>query len=197
MKIKRYGWIPQHPDQRDRKLSLAPQVTLPPSVDLRPEDVPIYDQGQLGSCTANGICGAYLFDRKKQGLPPIEVSRLFLYFNERSIEGTTAVDAGASIRDGFKTLAGQGVCLESLWPYDISQFAVTPPAPAYGEATDQEAIQYNAVDQDLTSIKTALASGFNVVFGITVYESFESQAVADTGSVPMPGKDESVLGGHC
>lgn len=32
--------------------------------------------------------------------------------------------------------------------------------------------------------------------GFTVYESFESQDVASTGVVPMPGTDEQALGGH-
>jgi C1A family cysteine protease len=33
-------------------------------------------------------------------------------------------------------------------------------------------------------------------FGFTVYESFESDAVAQTGIVPMPSSNEEVLGGH-
>src|SRR5439155_20859076 len=41
-----------------------------------------------------------------------------------------------------------------------------------------------------------LASGFPFGFGFTVYESFESTAVARTGKVPMPGTREKVLGGH-
>jgi len=34
------------------------------------------------------------------------------------------------------------------------------------------------------------------VFGITVYESFESAAVSKTGKMPMPKPSEKVLGGH-
>ena len=130
MKIKRYGWIPQHPDKRDAFYRVTAPAVVPPSVDLRPIDVPIYDQKELGSCTSNGICGAYLFDRKRQGLDPIEVSRLYLYYNERVIEGSVDTDAGANIRDGFKTLNAQGVCHEALWPYDISKFAQEPPPEA-------------------------------------------------------------------
>ena len=35
------------------------------------------------------------------------------------------------------------------------------------------------------------------MFGFDVYDSFESDTVAATGIVPMPGPDESCLGGHC
>ena len=35
-----------------------------------------------------------------------------------------------------------------------------------------------------------------MVFGFTVYESFESPEVASTGVVPYPKRGESVLGGH-
>ena len=36
-----------------------------------------------------------------------------------------------------------------------------------------------------------------MVFGFTVLQSFESQAVAQTGVMPMPKPGESVVGGHC
>ena len=53
-----YGWVRDLPDERDFVYA-APLIRfphgLPPSVDLRSECPPIYDQGQLGSCTGNGI----------------------------------------------------------------------------------------------------------------------------------------------
>jgi C1A family cysteine protease len=45
-------------------------------------------------------------------------------------------------------------------------------------------------------MKGCLASGYPFVFGFTVYDSFESQQVANTGIVPMPASGESVVGGH-
>ena len=41
-----------------------------------------------------------------------------------------------------------------------------------------------------------LAGGRPVVFGFTVYESFESQEVASSGVLPMPDPKENVVGGH-
>ena len=55
---------------------------------------PVYDQGQLGSCTGNAIAGAVQFDREKQKLKPDFVpSRLFIYYGERVIEGTVDSDS--------------------------------------------------------------------------------------------------------
>src|SRR5437870_13626801 len=109
-KIQRYGWIPDIPDQRDHLFAapiLAPQ-TLPAKVDLRKKCPPVYDQGQLGSCTANAIAGAVEFDQMKERLPQIFVpSRLFIYYNERVIEGSVDSDSGAMLRDGIKTVASQ------------------------------------------------------------------------------------------
>src|SRR5205814_595210 len=107
-KIKRYGWIPHIPDQRDYPYAAPPAFlrALPARIDLRKQCPPVYDQGQLGSCTANAIGGAIEFDQMKEKLPQIFIpSRLFVYYNERVIEGTVNTDAGAMLRDGIKTVA--------------------------------------------------------------------------------------------
>ncbi len=45
-------------------------------------------------------------------------------------------------------------------------------------------------------MKGCLASGYPYVFGMTVYESFESQSVAQSGHAQMPAAGEQVVGGH-
>jgi len=206
--IARYGWIRDLPDQRDHFYAAPPPVllALPSQVDLRPQCPPVYDQGQIGSCTANAIAAAHEFDQMKQklGTPsPFTPSRLFIYYNERSIEGTTGSDSGAQIRDGMKSLAQQGVCREDpTWPYDADPFPPNnkltqqPPQAAYTEAANYVAVQYQRLPQVLTQMKGCLASGYPFVFGFTVYQSFESQQVAQTGVAPMPQSGEQVLGGH-
>src|SRR5437899_11651464 len=111
MSIGHYGWVPDLPDQRDLVYSApAPFImALPTSVDLRPQCPPVYDQGQLGSCTANAIGGAFQFTQMKEQLAQNFVpSRLFIYYNERVIEGTVSSDSGAQIRDGIKSVNQQG-----------------------------------------------------------------------------------------
>jgi C1A family cysteine protease len=198
-KIKHYGWTPDLPDHRDHFYA-APGVhlsALPAKADLRPGCPPVYDQGQLGSCTANSIAGAVEFDQIKQNLPSVFVpSRLFIYYNERMMEGTVSQDSGAQIRDGIKSIGKLGVCPEKEWPYVITKFAQKPPAGCYGDAVQYRALSYQKVSRDLNQMKGCLASGYPFVFGFTVYQSFESAQVAKTGLVPMPSSNEQTLGGH-
>ena len=194
-----YGWVPDLPDQRD-KVYRAPLVSLgplPQKVDLRGGCPPVYDQGQLGSCTANAIAGALEFNQIKQKLADVfPPSRLFIYYNERVIENTVDQDAGAMIRDGIKTVSKQGAPHEALWPYAIAKFKTKPSPPAVKDARKHAAVLYQRVSQDLAQLRGCLASGYPFVFGFSVYESFEGPAVAKSGRVPMPKPEEKQLGGH-
>jgi len=194
-----YGWVPDLPDQRDHMFA-APTAVLakmPAKVDLRPQCPPVVDQGQLGSCTANAIGNAHRFDQMKQAVAKSFMpSRLFIYYNERAMEGTVNSDSGAMIRDGIKSIAQLGVCDEVDWPYLITKFKTKPPAACYKKALAHQALTYRRLTQNSVQMKSCLASGYPFVFGFTVYESFESQAVAKTGVVPMPASNEKILGGH-
>jgi len=198
-KIQPYGWLPDLPDARDH-LYAAPIATLkklPTVVDLRSKFPPPYDQGQLGSCTGNAIAGAVQFGRRKQKQKPdFNPSRLFIYYNERAIEGTINVDSGAQIRDGIKSVVKQGVCPEKIWPYQVGIFTKKPSTIAYGQASKYQVTSYSRLTQTLTQLKGCLASGYPFVFGFTVYESFESAQTAKSGIMPMPQASEKVLGGH-
>jgi C1A family cysteine protease len=200
MATRRYGWVRDLPDQRDRKFQLTQDTqatnSLPASVDLRAQCPPVYDQGELGSCTANAIAAALEFDAARQKLTVSTPSRLFIYYNERAIEGTVSSDSGAQIRDGIKSVAQWGDCPETEWPYDTSQFAVQPPQSCYDDASKHLALVYESVNQDLGGLRGCLAAGFPFVFGFTVYASFESDYVARTGRVPMPQWFERAIGGH-
>jgi C1A family cysteine protease len=124
-KVQRYGWVPDLPDQRDFMYAApAPYAAnTPPSIDLSKKCPPPYDQGQLGSCTANAIAGAIEFDQIKANLKEFTPSRLFIYYNERVMEGTVNSDSGAQIRDGIKSVATLGALPETDWPYNIAKFS--------------------------------------------------------------------------
>jgi len=175
----------------------------PPRVDLRPLCPPIVDQGSLGSCTANALAGALGFLEIKDGLPSQDFSRLYIYYNERAIEGTIGWDAGAQIYDGIKSLSvgHQGACYESTWPYDISKFTAAPPLAAYTEGESHEILVFESIQPvnnayQISDLKDCLASGYPFVFGFSVFESFDSEEVALTGIVPMPLPGEVIVGGH-
>lgn len=195
---KGYGWVPDIPDIRDYtyKAPVHQVQKLPPMVDLRDRCPNIYNQGELGSCTANAIAGALEFDLLKQGLSDFVPSRLFIYYNERAMEGTVESDSGAAIRDGVKSVNKQGVCDENDWVYDISKFTERPTDTVYQQALGNIALEYQRVPRDLNQMKSVIASGYPFVAGFTVYSYFETQEMANNGILNIPKPDETVLGGH-
>lgn len=165
-------------------------VSLPTSADLRNDCPTVFDQGQLGSCSANAGCANLVMLLKA----PVTLSRLYMYYKERELEGTINEDAGAQMRDICK-VAAKGVCEDKYMPYDITKFAQAPSAEAVANATFK-AGSYHSV-KGLQEIKRVLAVDKHpVLMGMEVFESFESEAVAKTGVMPMPKAGEQNLGGH-
>lgn len=197
--IKRvYKLKPDTEDLRDkvfRSTQFKTKTVLPKSVDLRSACSQVVDQGELGSCTANAIASGLREYWENQAGKLTLLSRLWLYWEERYLEGSVNEDAGAEIRDGMKVLQQIGCAPETDWPYNITKFTQTPPTQATTDATPFKVTEYHRVT-DLTVLKAALAEGYPVVLGIDVYESFESDQVAKTGIVPLPKRGEKLLGGH-
>lgn len=193
-----YKLKPDTEDLRDRVFRAdlyKMQMDLPKSIDLRTGCSQVVDQGELGSCTANAIAsGLREYWEIKAGNLTL-LSRLWLYWEERYIEGTVDEDAGAIIRDGMKVLQQMGCAPEADWPYDIEKFTQTPPDRAAKDALKFKISEYHRVT-NLAMLKTALAAGYPVVIGIKVYQSFESDQVAKNGIVPLPKRREQFLGGH-
>ena len=209
MTQRNYGWKKQVKDSRDFTMAkfaaVRPlAVSLPSSVNLRPWCSEVEDQGQLGSCTANAWAGILQYNENKypvKGRKYFNMSRLFIYYNERVLGNTVNEDSGAQLRDGAKVINQYGSCAEYDWFYDISKFTVKPTPACYKVALPNAIHSYYALDgatpaKTLNNLKTCLASGQPFVFGFNVYDSFESDAVANTGIMPMPAKTEQLLGGH-
>ena len=193
---RRYQWRPDIPDHRDWLFTAKTGVDLPKIADLRAMCPPVYDQGQLGSCTANGLAAAVQFEHRKQGIAPDVVpSRLFIYYNERAIEGTVGSDSGAQIRDGVKSLAKIGVCPETEWPYAVAKYRSKPAAKCFSDAASAKISSYSRLTT-LNDMLHCLADGYPFVFGFTVYDGFESDQVAKTGVLNLPAHGEKMLGGH-
>jgi C1A family cysteine protease len=191
------GWNRDKFDPRD--IAYRPRrKRTSKNVDLRPNcPKPIYNQKALGSCTGQAVGFGFHYEELKQGLKDAFMpSRLFIYYNERVSDGTVSEDAGSEIRTGIKTIAKEGVCPESMWPYVISKFKNKPTPECYKEAIKHRAVTYMRVAQDLTHLKACLTDGNPIVFGFNVFESFESDEVAKTGMVPMPLPKEKNIGGH-
>jgi C1A family cysteine protease len=197
---KLYNWIPDKEDSRDHKylLHLGEKLRvqkIPSTIDLRARCSPVEDQKNMGSCTANALTGNMEFLEKKIAKKPTDLSRLFIYYNERVLEGTVDQDKGAQLRDGIKVLHKQGVCPEKDWPYKEQNIFLRPDQNCYQEALIHRISSYERLNT-LEEMKDCLASGFPFVFGFQVFSSFESEEVAHTGVVNLPSKSEEFLGGH-
>jgi C1A family cysteine protease len=197
MEKRKLGWLKQLPDHRDKLYSIPIYIrtmVLPPSVDLREVEPEIYDQGSLGSCTANALAGAYEYDERKQNKEHFMPSRLFIYYNERVMIGTVNSDSGANLRDGIKTMAKDGVCSEDEWPYKIWKFKSKPCRKQYRDALKDQIQEYSALSNDAVNLRSCLADGYPFVFGFSVFESFWN--IGPDGIMPMPKPNERVEGGH-
>lgn len=162
-------------------------------------DMPIRDQGPLGSCTQNAGASAMGFVYSiTTGKPDPLFSRLFGYWLCRvKTEGVRPEDdSGCNVRDVFKTYQRFGLCLESSWQYDISKFSLEPDAKSYTEALEYKAVKYYSCF-DLHVIKTSIFDGWPVVFGFDCFESLESDETSKTGRIKLPTSSEKSIGGHC
>jgi C1A family cysteine protease len=165
---------------------------LPSFVDLRPHLTPVEDQGDLGSCTANALAGAIEYLEKRVHGREERVSRLFLYWNERDLEGKSHEDHGACLDDGIRALHKDGICTERIWPYDIKKVFHRPADHAYDEAESHTIDEAHRVKINLHDMRHCLAEGYPFVFGLTLAKTFDK--TGHDGKVKMP--DHNLQGGH-
>jgi C1A family cysteine protease len=195
--LPKYHWVRDPADPRDHIFSVV-NKTIPAKVDLRVYSTAVEDQGVLGSCTGNAIANAIELINKKNS-KIFDISRLFIYYQERLLEGSIYYDNGAYIRDGIKACYTWGAPLESLWPYVIRKWSTKPSTAAYTDAAKRKVTGYKKCI-DFASVKNALASGTPVIVGFDVYSSFEQgswQNANGTGLMPYPNVNtEQLLGGH-
>ena len=182
-------------DKRDFSYVPPAKRETPPAIDLRQYCGAVYDQQPLRSCSANALSSLLTFVGNTERHPIEPPSRLFIYYNERKLEGTLPNDGGAQIRTGMKTVAKFGACREHLWPYDVSKAGIEPPAECYKDAKETRALQYFRIAQDLRHLRACLADGYAFIFGMQAY--LEGFATAQrTGKLPMPEGTGTLMGGH-
>lgn len=183
-------------DWRDLPYSFARQP-LREIVDLRQWASPIESQGHLGSCTGQAVVGAYeLLLNKEYPDKFVDLSRLFVYYNARLIENVVNEDVGAYVRDAVKAVQKYGVCSERIWPYYISDFALTPSIPSYEDARHRNIKNYYRI-HTLEDVLDALNKEWPVVFSMRVYSQFEDLYYSTT-TIEMPKSYElqSPIGAH-
>lgn len=172
------------------------QKALPPKVDLRPYLTPVEDQEETSSCVANAVAGAYeyLFKRHR-GDAAYDVSRLFIYYNARTVNSEDDIeDGGSFISDAIEGLKQYGACSEETWPFELDNVNEEPDEDSYDEAAGFLIEDTAVVPTDLNAWKRAIAEGYPIIFGINLYESFDQHR--KPGLVPMPSPKESSRESH-
>lgn len=189
-------WKRGHVLPTDKFLSLSAPAIFPSKLSAAEFMGIVLNQLSLGACTAHGYADWVMAAMKKAGIPVFLISRLFQYFNERLKEGTVSTDSGAIVRDAFWVGANYGIVDEQYWPYDISQFAVTPPADVYAKAIKDTQHFFAPLDPSniINQIKLSISHGQPFVFGFDVFQNFENY---ESGVLQVPGSGDQYLGGHC
>jgi len=168
-----------------------------PGVDLTILFPPVYAQGEIKSCTACAVAGAFQYELSQieatAAFPP---SILFIYYNQRVWQNTVDDDSGATIRDALYSLQHKGVCTTASWPYVIYEVTKKPFESCYQNALLTRIQQYQKVEQDLSQMKACLAEKHPIVFGLSLYDSFYSDVVKGNGIVPVPQPSERLVTGH-
>jgi C1A family cysteine protease len=191
----RYSVRASRYDRRDRiyRPKLQP---IRETVDLRPWASTIEDQQELGSCTGQAVAGAYeLLLNKEYPDRFVDLSRLFVYYNARLIEGNVNEDQGAYVKDAIKATAEYGVCSEAIWPYRINQFNLVPTIASYEDAKKRKIKNYRKLTE-FNDILDALNSNMPVVSAIQVYTSFDYLSRRNNYILETPSDSDNILGGH-
>ncbi len=197
MAVNRWGYIPDTRtgldwDIRDH-MQLATGRVPRGSNRLRY----IKNQGSHGACTGFGVTRAERMALVHAGLPDVDLSELFAYYQNRIESGLSpTVDTGASIRGSMDAARKWGICIESYWNYRYADayLNVKPEAYAYEEALNHQALETYSVPNNPDSINQALAAGFGISLGVTVWaNAFEN---APNGDVQMPQANDYVPGAH-
>ena len=195
---KKYGWIKDIPDQRDKYVVLNSNNNLN-SKDLRDKFPGIYNQCNIGSCNANAIASIYEYIQiNKNDKYFYTPSRLFIYYNERFLQNTTQFDSGSSISNSIRSLKKYGVCSEMDWQYTTENLKIKPNQKCY-DIGKKNIINFNYIrlNQDLDQLKACICNNNPFIFGFSVYEGFEKKNFTETGIMNYPGIKEKLLGGHC
>jgi C1A family cysteine protease len=203
MPIRRtYGAKPSPFDPRDFKYArLETPAKRPRKATVRRTGEPVFDQGQEGSCVFNAAAGAI-----EHLIPTFIASRSFTYYEYRSSIHDLKDDNGADPRAALEVIRKLGAPAEKDWAYDgqdpsVSKtFRKRPTATIKAEAKKLVGLEYQALGQTagiLNDICDCIAhTKLPVMIGIAVYSSFESDEVARTGKIPVPGVNEQLLGYH-
>lgn len=175
---------------------LARAAPLPTQTDLGPGSPPVYDQGNLGSCTAHAIAGVFHVKEWIKGTKAGNPARLFIYQMELLIQGTWGKDEGSTIPTGMRAALLYGLPPESVYPYIVSHLAMKPSQAVMTAGRARRATQAMEakVTLDHDHIVATLAALEAIACGFSVPTSFMN--VGSDGVWKGPEAGDKIEGGH-
>lgn len=197
MTIRTFGALRDVHDVRDRMYRAYPRSEpLPQQIDLRECAGPVKDQGEEGSCTGHAFSSAREWIARKYEKSSPVLSPQCLYAEELLASGDFPNDEGAMPRTACQVLTALGCCETALYPYVAGK--ITRPTPQQLQnALKYKTGAYHRIGSLQDFLKClADPTPWPVLVGFTVYESFMSDQVAETGVVPLPKPGEQEQGGH-
>jgi len=183
-------------DPRDRPLARLGLVSPPPaSASLRSRVDSVLDQANTQSCVAHAWDQALRIGDHIDGQrAPALGSALFLYYNSRAWHGDEHRDEGTYLRTCAQGLVRFGRAPDRLWPFDLRRVNDRPSWKAYRSAYDLRGPRgyYRIPSGDLAAVRSAIAAGKPVVFGMSVDLAF----LADDGPSVIGDPEGRAAGGH-
>lgn len=190
---------------------LRPKLTVvwPGDVDMS-EHTTETNQYWAGSCVGNATADSVELLNSVEGLPKVQLSRLFLYTLCRNMMDTDGdgrsdidKDEGTYIQLAFDILSRFGICREDLsvekggWPYDLQKLHTLPSLKAMRAATGHRIHSYYRINETgsdrVDAILDALRAKHPVVFGTAVTRAFTQKRDGETVGPP---EGQATVGGH-
>lgn len=153
---------------------------LPSSVDLSSAMPPVGNQGTQGSCVAwaSGYAVKTYHEKKERNWsydPPWTGGQGNQVFSPAYIYNQIngGRDGGSTIPDALNLMVRQGAAPWKYMPYNVSDYRSQPNGTARNAARSYKAKTYRALNyNDLNAIKSELAGGNPVIFGMAVDDGF-------------------------
>jgi C1A family cysteine protease len=183
------GAIISPPDVRDYRLA-STILNFPREFEL--EMPPVKNQGSVGSCVAHSIALVMEFYNQKQHNEDIQMSVGYIYGNRVSSLHT---GSGMHTREALKDACAEGSVPYTLFPFnkevpEILEMVKKEKDNLFEKAQPYRFTSYVKVSTE-EEIKTALYSGYPVVFAIKWY----NDAKVKDGVLTSKQKDYN--GSHC
>jgi C1A family cysteine protease len=182
-------------DSRDIPMSLVlPVISVPVSFDFTRTMSPVRDQGSEGTCVAfASVSGVKEYQDKLEYRRLISLSPRFLYSLCKKFDGIPYQE-GTYPRIAMKILLNHGVCHESFWPYLPNKNTLS----LKGANQDAKKFRIKAYARlkSLVEMKRSLLINGPFIAGVKVYKSWFTKNVERGGLIPMPKRNEELMGGH-